>query len=34
VTGASRNVVRYDWLKGADAPRIQYVYTLTIEEIT
>lgn len=34
VTGASRNVLRYDWVKGDDAPVIQWVYTVVIEEIT
>jgi hypothetical protein len=34
VTGASRNCVRYDWLEGHDEPDAQYVYTLTLEEMS
>lgn len=32
VTGNARNPVRYDWLAGTNAPKVEWVFTLTIEE--
>jgi hypothetical protein len=34
VTGASRNVLRYDWKEGSNAAAVQWVYTLTLEEVS
>jgi hypothetical protein len=33
VTGASRNVLRYDWKKGSAAAVVEWVYSLTLEEV-